>query len=456
VILLQLAAAYITLLGAGLGATLLIFTRAARLNVIECGCLAWLFGTGIVSLLLWVCGMFASGLALQAVVTIACVALGLIGWRTKQRAGAKFALPLPRGAIEWILASLIVIEIATLFFVSCKHTLGWDGLLVWDIKARYAFINGGSVPASYYSNPGRAFSHPEYPLGIPFAELWLYLWIGEPHQFWGKTIFPVFYAVGAVLLALLAARLSRRRWIGLLVAGLLPFIPFLTEGSGGVIVAYADFPLGVFYLTALGYLLYSLGRNEPHSFLIYSSCLALLPWVKSEGVILWFILVLLGLVASWRQRKLRAFMLILGPGLILLGSWRLYLKLMHVVSASDFALPTLQTLQDNAGRIAPITCVLFSEIMKISHWSIFWLLTGLALAYLLFLFRNMRGLLLASAILLPIIIYSSTYLFSTWPSYTAHMTSSFPRLLLHVVPAAWLAIGLVLPLPKGDSLKVRF
>jgi hypothetical protein len=456
VILLQLAAAYITLLGAGLGATLLIFTRAARLNVIECGCLAWLFGTGIVSLLLWVCGMFASGLALQAVVTIACVALGLIGWRTKQRAGAKFALPLPRGAIEWILASLIVIEIATLFFVSCKHTLGWDGLLVWDIKARYAFINGGSVPASYYSNPGRAFSHPEYPLGIPFTELWLYFWIGAPHQFWAKTIFPVFYAAGAALLGLLAARLSGRRWIGLLIAALLPFIPFLTQGPGGVIVAYADFPLSVFYLTALGYLLYSLGKNEPHSFVIYSSCLTLLPWIKREGAILWLILALLGLVASWRRRKLDVFILAIGPGLLLLGSWKLYLKLMHVVSPSEFALPTLQILHDNVGRIVPIIRVLLAEMMQPSNWSIFWCLTGLALVYLLFLLRNMRSLILASAILLPIIIYSSTYLFSTWPSYTAHMTSSFPRLLLHVVPAAWLAIGLVLPLPKSDSSKVRF
>ncbi|HEV2047035.1 MAG TPA: hypothetical protein VGQ95_10600 [Chthoniobacterales bacterium] len=455
-ILLQLIAAYLILFSAGLGATLLILRGVGRLNLLECGCLAWLFGTGIVSLLLWICGTFASGLALQAVVTIVCLALGVMGWRASQRAGAKFALPRPHGAIEWFLAILIVIEVATMFFVSCKHTLGWDGLLNWEIKARYAFLNGGVIPAAYYSDAGRAFSHPKYPLGIPFTELWLYLWIGEPHQFWGKTIFPAFYAAGAALLALLAARLSGRRWIGLLLAALLPFIPFLTQGPGGVIVAYADFPLSVFYLTALGYLLYSLDKNELHPFLIYSSCLALLPWVKHEGVILWFVLVLLGLVVSWSQKKLRVFFLALGPSLLLLGSWRLYLKLMHVASASDFALPTLRTLHDNVNRTLPIIRVFLAEIVETSHWSIFWLLTGLALVYLLFLLRNMRSLLLASAILLPIIIYSSTYLFSTWPSYTAHMTSSFPRLLLHVVPAAWLAIGLVLPLPKSDSLKVRF
>ena len=454
-ILLQLIAAYLTLLGAGLGVTLLIFRGARRLNLLECGCLAWLFGTGIVSLLLWICGIFTSGLSLQAIVTFACLALGLTGWRTKQRGDSKFALPLPRGAIEWLLAGFIVIEIATIFFVSCKHTLGWDGLLNWEIKARYAFLNGGVIPAAYYSDTGRAFSHPEYPLGIPFTELWLYLWMGEPHQFWGKTIFPVFYAVGAILLALFAARMSGQRWCGLFVAAVLPFIPFLTQGPGGVIVAYADFPLSVFYLTALGYLLYSVEKGEPYSFLIYSSCLALLPWVKHEGVILWSILALLGLVASWWQSKLRVFILALGPGLLLLGSWRLYLKLMHVIPPSDFALPTLRTLHDNVDRIVPIVRVLLVEIMEASHWSIFWLLTGLALVYLLFLFRNMRSLLLSSAILLPIIVYSSTYLFSTWPSYSAHITSSVPRLLLHVVPAAWLAIGLVLPLASAKRIRFR-
>ena len=455
-ILLQLIAAYLTLLSAGLGATLLILRSAARLNLLECGCLAWLFGTGIVSLLLWICGIFISGLALQAVVTLACLALGLIGWRRKQRGDSTFRLPLPHGAIEWLLASFIVIEIATIFFVSCKHTLGWDGLLNWEIKARYAFLNGGVIPASYYSSTSRAFSHPEYPLGISFTELWLYLWMGEPHQFWVKTIFPVFYAVGAVLLALFAARISGQRWCGLLVTAAFPFIPFLTQGHGGVIVAYADFPLSVFYLTALGYLLSSADKDESYSFVIYSSCLTLIPWMKHEGVILWFILALLGLVVSWRQRKLRVFILAIGPGLLLLGSWRLYLKLMHVVPVSDFALPTLQTLHDSVARIVPIVRVLCAEIMEPNHWSIFWLLTGLALVYLLFLLRNMRTLLLASAILLPIVVYSSTYLFSTWPSYTAHMTSSLPRLLLHVVPAAWLAIGLALPMSKSDRLKVRF
>src|SRR4029077_5969145 len=126
---------------------------------------------------------------------IACIILAALGWRGKGDSQTKFVVPFPNGMIEWFLASFLVLEIAAIAFASCKHTLGWDGLLVWEIKARYAFMNGGSLPASYYSGPGRAFSHPEYPLGIPFTELWLYLWMGQAHQFWVKTIFGIFYAV---------------------------------------------------------------------------------------------------------------------------------------------------------------------------------------------------------------------------------------------------------------------
>src|SRR5207249_2592857 len=206
--LLGLSAGYLTIFIAGFGVTLLVFAKAGRLNLVECSCLSWLLGSGAVSLLVWLCGTFCSGLILQMVVTIACLALGISG--------------------------------------------------------------------SYYSDPGRAFSHPEYPLGIPFTELWLYLWMGEPHQFWVKTIFPLFYAAGALLLALFVTRLSTKRWPGLIVATLLAFVPFLSASPGGIIVGYVDFPMSVFYLAALGYLLCWYREDTVSNISIFAGCLALL------------------------------------------------------------------------------------------------------------------------------------------------------------------------------------
>src|ERR1700739_2529401 len=144
-----LFAALFLIFVSGLGITLSIFARATRLNLVECACLGWLLGTGAVSLLLWICGTFCSGFVLQAMVAIACLALGIFGWRAKRHANGRFALPKPANVAEWILGIIVLVQIAVLLFASFKHTLGWDGLLNWEIKARYAFLNGGTIPVSY-------------------------------------------------------------------------------------------------------------------------------------------------------------------------------------------------------------------------------------------------------------------------------------------------------------------
>ena len=454
---LGLLAGYFTLLVAGGGVALLVMKDSTRVNAIECACLSWLFGTGAVSLVLWIGGMILSGLALQSFVTLACVVLGFAGWRIQKTRSIRFSLPRPSSSLEWILAAVLLLELLIIFVVCLKHTLGWDGLFNWEIKARYAFLNFGVLPESYYSSPGRGFSHPEYPLAIPFTELWLYLWMGEPHQFWIKTIFPLFYIAGALLVALLITRLTRKRWLGLLIALLLPFVPFVTASPGGVIVGYADIPLSIYYVTALGYLLCSVERNASSSFTIYAATLTLLPWIKSEGVVLWSLLALIGLAAAFRQHRIRPAMLSILPGLFLIIGWRLYLQFVHAVIPSDFARPSFQLLSVNLNRLGAITGTALAEITETTHWSIFWLIALTAVIYLL-VARTFSRLLLAIGVLGPVILYLLTYLFSAWPSYTAHITSSLPRLLLHVMPATWLAIGLALSSPKtqSETLESRF
>jgi hypothetical protein len=448
--LLGLAGAYFTLLVGGAGVALLIIRASTRLNLIEVACLAWLFGVGVVSLLLWLGGTLISGFALQSLVALFCLALGIFGWRVTKRGEVQFLVPRPRSRLEWILTAALLLELLIIFVVCLKHTLGWDGLFNWELKARYAFLNFGVLPGSYYSSPGRAFSHPEYPLAIPFTELWLYLWMGEPHQFWVKTIFPLFYIAGAFLVALFITRLTGKRWLGLLIALLLPFVPFVTASPGGVIVGYADIPLSVYYVTALGYLLCSLDRNLSQSFTIYAVTLTLIPWIKSEGAILWSLLALIGLIVAFRQRRIRTAILSILPGLFLIIGWRVYLQLVHAVIPSDFARPTLQLLSVNLNRLGAITGTAFAEITETTHWSIFWLLALVAIVYLL-VARTLSRFLLVIGVLGPVILYLLTYLFSAWPSYTAHITSSLPRLLLHVMPAAWLAVGLALSSPRTQT-----
>jgi len=132
-------------------------------------------------------------------------------------------------------------------------------------------------------------------------------------------------------------------------------------------------------------------------------------------------------------------------------SWRVYLAFVHCIPSSEFSLSITGKLTELAARIGPITRLLLVEISNQADWSIFWLAAALAALYLIFRFRTMQSWLLIAAVIAPIGLYCATYLFTTWSSYTAHVTSSLPRLLLQIVPASLLAIATVLPVRSGHG-----
>jgi hypothetical protein len=320
--------------------------------------------------------------------------------------------------------------------------LGWDGLFNWEIKARYAFLNGGVMPPSYYSDPSWFVTHPGYPLWIPFTELWLYLWIGEAHQFWIKLLFPFFYASGAILLSTFATRLTGRRWIGLGAAAFLFFVPCLTNTSGGLQVGYVDIPISILYLAAIGFLLLHADTGEPSAWRFSALFLALLPWAKKEGSILWLVATVCAVVVIARRGRVWRTLVWLVPGPALMGAWKIFCHAMALAPTQEFQPMTLTTLRANLPRLEVIGRALLGEMMETGRWSIFWLIAAIAFLALFFRARKQRVVILFIAVWAPIAMYSATFIFSGWPDWYAHMNHSISRLLLHVVPLTCLAIGL--------------
>ncbi|MFL6531660.1 MAG: hypothetical protein ACJ8KX_14430 [Chthoniobacterales bacterium] len=440
-ILLGLFVALLTIVCAGFGVLALLLRATPRVNAFEALALAWLFGTAAVSLLLCFFGLWISGNALQTVVSASCIALGCCGYRVLSQREVKFRFPRPRNLAEWLFAVVIAVQVAFVFLMVFQYPLGWDGLLNWEIKARYAFENGGALPSTYYSDASRSFSHPDYPLYLPLLELWFYLCMGEAHQFWIKIIFAIFYAAAAILLASVAARLSGRRWIGATSAALLFFVPFLTTGYGGVLYGYADFPLAVFYLGAVGYLVISVENNSTDSLRVFAVLLALLPWVKREGALLWAVAAICGLVVIWRRKHSLGRLIWLVPGALALIGWRVFVAVMHAVRSQEFLPVSLAALVAHADRATTILHGLANETMRTDRWSLFWPLLLAAFIYLLWRIRDLRVLVLGGAIFTPVFAYCGTYFFSVWTDTQAHIATSLPRLLMQVVPLGCVAIA---------------
>lgn len=182
--LIGIVAAMATILGAGFGAVALCSER--KIPTSELVALSWFLGMAIVSLTLWIFSFFLRGVTLQAAVTFCCALLCLVGLKNYRRHREPASVPLRLSGPEITLLCLLGLEMALIVYGSFAQTLAWDGLLIWELKARFAFLNGGALPSSYFTDSAASFSHPEYPLGLPLTEMWLYLWIGDCDQYWAK------------------------------------------------------------------------------------------------------------------------------------------------------------------------------------------------------------------------------------------------------------------------------
>jgi len=347
--------------------------------------------------------------------------------------------------IEIALGAILAVQVLFVFYFSYVHTLGGDGVLNWEIKARYAFQNAGVLPVSYLQDQGRSFSHPEYPLAIPYAELWIYLWLGEANQFWAKTIFPLFFVAQIILIATVVLRMTGKTWLALGTSALLFFIPQASMDGGSMIVGYVDFPLSVFYFATIGFLICCCHEKDGNSFAIYASCLALLPWIKQEGAILWFIAALSGGLVIFVKKRPLVDLFALVPGLAVIIGWRSYLHANHAVGSPDFLKPTFAAVAGHISRVGAIASELGKEFIDTQRWSLLWCLTLVAAVIFLRRVRDLRAVVLIFAIVAPITVYSSAYILSAWPDYIAHIELSISRLLMHVAPVALLLISAVLP-----------
>jgi hypothetical protein len=450
--LLAAAIAVLMIFAAGFGTSMLFLRDSQGIAIGKLTALSWLFGTLVVSFGLWLLGMTMRDAWLYIAVTILCLTLAIAGVVLFVRSGKpRLHVPWPPTWFESLLALLICLEIAILFRLTFENSLGWDGLLIWEIKARYAFLNGGAVPAAYFSDLSRVYSHTEYPLYLPMLEMWVYFWIGDCNQYWVKLIFPIFHIVGLLFLAQAASTWSGKRWVGLFAANLFFFVPFLTRVEGGVIQGYADVPLSVVYLGAFYFLSIFARDNSRTPLAIYVALAALLPWIKREGVVLWFVLSVCGVSIIWRRRGIRSAVVSLLPGLIVIGGWQLYLRQMHLQAPGDFFPITLSILCSNFHRLIPIADSLLKEAATMEHWSLLWYLAPVAFLSLFWRNGSQISIVLFICTTLPIALYCSTYLLSSWPDYLHHVSFSLPRLLLHVTPLSILSIVLALAPPAVSA-----
>ena len=240
------------------------------------------------------------------------------------------------------------------------------------------------------------------------------------------------------------------------MAALLFFVPQITVEVGCAIAGYADFPLSVFYLAAAGCLFCAGEEGNDVFFRLYAACLAFLPWVKRDGLILWIVAAACGVFVILRTRKSPLSFLAFLPGIVIICAWHLYLYATHALQAADFLPVNLETFRSHIDRTLPLLSAFAAEFYNLPAWSLFWLIIAIAFLYALPRIREPGVAALLVAFIAPILFYWSLYFFSSWPNYLDHVGLSISRLLMQVAPVGFLLIVLAISRrPERHPLRLQ-
>jgi len=441
------------ILAAGCGIAMLLLPRHRLTTTVEILCLAFLFGAAFVSLASFVFGFFGAGRPLRLTLTLCCLAFFAFGWRMRPKLfedrgsriedrGSRIALRAmmrssildPRSSLP---AAIALLTIGLVVWLSRLRTLGWDGLFNWEIKARIAFLNGGAIPLEFFSDQTRPWTLQGYPLLLPLTEAWFYGWMGVADQEMIKLLFPLFYAAALGLIAVGLARAGCAVWQMVFAFLLIAATPLALVGDGSASSGYADFPLAVFYLAAVVYLIEYWIEDAERSLRLFGCLAAIMCWVKQEGAVLWLCLIALAAIKIIQRRQARRLPALILPGLALLIGWRGFVGFVKPPTGDNFLPITSQTLWNNLDRATVIIPSAINEMLNWKHWGVLWPMVAVSIA-LLAVDRRLAAL--AGAVIAPIALYCGIYFFSAWPGFDIHMSSSFPRLLIHITPVAVMVV----------------
>ena len=117
---------------------------------------------------------------------------------------------------------------------------------------------------------------------------------------------------------------------------------------------------------------------------------------------------------------------------------------MHALQAVDFLPFNLKTFRTHIDRATPLLSALLAEFCNLPTWSLFWFIVAVAFLYALPRMRDPGVVALLLALIAPIVLYLSLYLFSSWPNYLDHVGLSISRLLMQVTPVGFLLIALAI------------
>jgi len=343
------------------------------------------------------------------------------------------------------LASLAFLVLQSIYLAisSLSYTRGWDGAIIWDMKAKAIYFDSGRRPGAlmaYLNSPTYIYPHLDYPLLLPSSDAWVYFWTGTANEQALKLIGPAFMIS---LLALLATHLRRilPTAYALLFACLLTTAPFLCNLSK---TGYADIPLAAMAGAAAAYGADYLRRQTSSSALLMSLFTGFAILTKKEGALIAVVMLIAMTLALLFSRKLSDVLKFVLKAAcfvsVIAGPWFLFLMI-HKIQGVDFAPTTFAVLTANWKRFVEVIAFIPKIMSEKEVFGRFWLVVTVAVLTGAPRWNRPNVIFLGLICFGYLAAISSTFIFSSWNPYWAHVESSLPRLVMHIAPIAVLFAG---------------
>jgi hypothetical protein len=342
-----------------------------------------------------------------------------------------------------IACSIVMIGQFAMLMAASMHTrLGWDGLFNLEFKARLAFEHQpqGQLPLAYFSDVSRAWSHPSYPLLVPFSEFWLYSWLGRIDEHAIKVLSPLYFF--AVIAGVCGAIRRVTNTETAIVSGVFACaVPAMVNlGTTG----YAEIPLSAAITAALSCAALGLSSRQPAMFVLAGAFGAIAAWTKTEGLLLALYLgsaVLLSSRLCNRGRgtsvlSLKAMSAVLWIPVAASVPW-FVMQYFYGITEPDFPSILPSVALAHLDRLPEIVTLVLRALLTPGQWGLLW--PAFAAACVLAVWRrdaDHLAVLSAGAVLVPLAAYTLIYLFSAWDNVGDHVRTSIDRLLTPLASAA--------------------
>ncbi len=341
----------------------------------------------------------------------------------------------------WVLGSEAVL----------RPTFPWDAWSAWAVKPKAWFLLGHHVP---YVPIQQWLAEPDAVLrtaaiwDYPELLAWIQIWFASAAGSWNEPLINLVWTgvLGAMGLACYGhwRALGTGKCLALTLVYALLSLPLL--GAHAALAGYADLWLAAtFGLAVLAWLRW-VRRREPGQLVLAIGFALCMPLIKLEGAV-WLLLfstvLLLGLLPRrWRWIALGLAIALVLAGIAFGGFLFPMLGLGWVrVTWGQVVIPALGAL-DLHWR--PVGSAMLSGLLTLPNWHLLWYLAPVVVVLRWRVFQDDRAARSVAALLACCSLFLFVLFFFTEASAWAENYTSANRLILHVVPALFSLLALLL------------